>query len=162
VQINRFRQHENKIVKDCSYLSFEEEIEMGEYVLSDEYNEKYKVAISEAKAERMRYGDEGDEKDEGSLLEVLKVLKKESERDIGALRNVGGYELHGVIVHSGSTMGGHYHCYVRKYLDDDEAFNDYNNNDSNKNKNVMRNDKSLGWWHFDDSQAVEVSWERYE
>jgi adenylate cyclase class IV len=152
--------------KDCSFLSFEEELEMGEYVMEEADEIKYKKEILEEMNEinkelNIRFNCEIES------YEVLKSLQKSSRLNCKKLRKKGTYQLHGIVVHSGSSTGGHYYTYIRKYKDNDDTFVNFNkggNNCSNLglyNNQFSITDDSFEWWCFDDEKVREVSWEKY-
>jgi hypothetical protein len=85
------------------------------------------------------------------LIKYFKDLYGKSFGNAEKMCDDGKYSLHSVIVHSGSTSGGHYHTYVRKW---NVKFSSSTSSSSSSSSSV--------WYHFDDVKVTEVSFEKYE
>jgi hypothetical protein len=149
--------------KDCSYLSFEEELEMGEYLMEEADEIKYQKEILEEMKDINKELNSTYNNINGSTFKVLNSLQQLSRSNCNKLRKNGTYQLHGIVIHSGSSTGGHYHTFIRKYEDDDDFFNKGDSSSSSTINNlfpIMNN--PMEWWNFDDAKVKEVNWGMYE
>jgi ubiquitin C-terminal hydrolase len=140
VQLNRFKQVGTGVVKDCSYCSFEKEIDLGKYVIDEEteklYGEELKKEVNDIGTDSVGLDNLYDSKT--GLIQTLSEIYHKSNPNIKQdLRFDGRYVLYGVILHAGSSTGGHYCAYFRK------------------------NNSSAWWYYFDDLNVKEVKWEEF-
>jgi hypothetical protein len=148
---------ERSIVKDCSYLSFPEELNLSKFVIGEnekKYNKEIEEEVDDMGKDSVGLYDESLQlksnkyqnlkKGEENKLNSL-IIKMKNIYEDGMKQNIKPvvYVLHSVIVHSGSSNQGHYHSYVRKKEESEEGL-------------------LSQWWHFDDSKVEEVGWEVYD
>jgi hypothetical protein len=139
-------------VKDCSYVSFSEEIDVGGYIIGEKETLDYKEEIIK-EVNDIGYDSVGiDISSDNVNNESRKHLISLYDESINDLRNKGKYILYGTIIHSGSSTGGHYHTYIRKR--DEEEKKDISNNLSSSSSSSL-------WYHFDDEKVNIVKWEKY-
>ena len=74
----------------------------------------------------------------GSTLDLGPFLADEAEA--AATDDAMIYELYGILIHSGSAMGGHYHAYIKDVVD--------------PNPPTKGGDASVGWFDYNDSQVT--------
>jgi hypothetical protein len=143
------------MVKDCSYILFEEEINIGKFVIEDskmkEYGDEIREEIGESNGTK-NVGLDGYKKisstspssssSSSDINNILYELYSKSADNTNIVRNNGAYVLYGVVVHSGQSTGGHYFTYIQK---------------RNNNK-----ESSSLWWLLNDDVVKEVMWDEYE
>ena len=74
----------------------------------------------------------------GSTLDLRPFLSEEAET--AATDDAMIYELYGILIHSGSAMGGHYHAYIKDIVDPGPP--------------THGGDASVGWFDYNDSQVT--------
>lgn len=74
----------------------------------------------------------------GSNLDLQPFLAEESEPS--GSEDAMLYELYGILIHSGSAMGGHYHAYIKDIVGPDS--------------HIEGDDASSGWFDYNDSQVT--------
>ena len=74
----------------------------------------------------------------GSNLDLRPFLAAEAES--AATQDAMIYELYGILIHSGSAMGGHYHAYIKDIVGSDTR--------------TLGGDASVGWFDYNDSQVT--------
>jgi hypothetical protein len=114
IQLNRFKQVGTGIVKDCSLVPLEQDIDLWQYL----FNEKeYEPLLKEVEEE---------------LKDTKDFLPSQSRRSIGAVfggiprsysqDNHPHYKLLAIAVHSGSHAQGHYYTFVKKQEGDNQSW----------------------------------------
>jgi hypothetical protein len=74
----------------------------------------------------------------GSTLDLRPFLADEVEAE--ATDDAMVYELYGILIHSGSAMGGHYHAYIKNIVDPEPP--------------TQGGDASASWFDYNDSQVT--------
>jgi uncharacterized UBP type Zn finger protein len=126
-------------VKDCSYCSFKEEMDISEYAINERlektYGKELKEEVNDIGADSVGPLNLNETKLNKTNQPLLKIFIKSDPSIKHSFPFDGRYVLYGVVVHAGSSSGGHYCTYIRK-------------------------DSSM-WWYFDDLKVKEVKWEEF-
>jgi hypothetical protein len=180
IQLNRFKQVGRGVEKDCSYISFSEEIDVSEYVIGEEemktYGEEIRKEVKDIDtgvgvgigmenkmsddSEKSGGGYINNNNNKKNMTRELREIYKRSNGGIRYLRSNGRYFLYGVVVHSGSATGGHYYTFIRKEEERRGEEEEDGGESSSFSPSFLSENESL-WWELNDEKVRTVKWEKF-